>query len=95
MKKDKYRLGLISFGIAPLLILHKEYEEKEMYEECGYILDAINEQNCNFPELKLPTKYSKDTIPDWVQEFNKLGYSGEIAVSNIDVYIKELKRMVL
>lgn len=93
MRKEKYKLGLMCFGIAPLLLLNKEYEEKEMYEECEFILEAINELNSMFPELNLPTKYSKDTIPDWIQECNKLGFSGDTVINNIDTYIKELKRM--
>lgn len=80
---------LFSYGFLPLLVALNHYEELEQYEVCGYILKGLNLVQRRF-DLEIPKRYNKDAVADMKQAFNKLGYSGDIALKNTPFYAKEI-----
>ena len=95
-KKYNYRRALLCYGITPLLMLLQEYENTQNFEECQWILIAIADFNSQvFPaEEELQTRYDENTIPTLIKEFEKYGFSGDIALSNMDYYVEKVKEMV-
>jgi len=97
IRKNNYTRALFQYGVVPLTLLLEEYEKDNNFEECQIIYEVILNVNKHFfqeTEEVLPTKYSKAAVKNWKKEFNKYGFTGEIAESNIPFYIEEIREMV-
>jgi len=87
--KRTIRRGLLSYGIAPLLIILAEKELEEDFEMCQSIIDVIASMN-----IALETRWSENTLKNLKEDLNSMGYSGDIALSNMWFYVEKLKEMI-
>lgn len=94
MSIAQYRKWMFMYGVLTLLHVMKHFQEKEEYEECQRILDAINEQEKRL-ECKLPREINEDGIKQMVEVYKSFGLTGDYAVENSKHYseliIKEIE----
>tara|TARA_R100001039_G_scaffold10623_1_gene5572 strand:- start:123452 stop:123754 length:303 start_codon:yes stop_codon:yes gene_type:complete len=96
LKILKYTKGLNNYGLYPTLSLLKEYEEKELYEECAVILAAVEQKfkDSNlFPNNKFPTKIEQFSEEQYKKMFDSFGLEGDVALKNNSYYIAEIKKL--
>lgn len=79
---NKYVKLILTYGWYPMLAVLKEQEEDNNFEICADIKEA-------FDHLKIEIKESSEE--DYVQEFWRLGYSGQTALANVNYYIESIK----
>lgn len=83
-----YRVYLFAYGILSVLFALKHFEEKENFEECQKIIDAIREQERRL-ETTLFTVINKETIAEVILSYEKVGLTGENLIEN-SKYCSEL-----
>lgn len=96
-RKARYIKGLSTYGIYPLLLILKEQEDVENYEECSLILEAIEDRvhsfnmaNRSLDDFNLPRHLRE--LPDFHDEFAFT--EEEQYKKNVQHYVKELKNLV-
>lgn len=91
--ENKYSPLIFRYGYMAMVMLLKEYEEIEKYEECAEIESALinHEKICG---LNIPREVSEDAIEDYRTNFWRIGYSGDIAINNLSSYFSNLKKEV-
>jgi uncharacterized protein YaaR (DUF327 family) len=93
MEKTKIRRAIYSWGIFPALVILKEEQEKENYENCKVIKEALDDV-IEFGDLHLNTKIDnislKKTYEEIIKEFKK----PEIIDGNIPYYIEEFRKYI-
>jgi hypothetical protein len=98
IKEQRYIGAIFSYGVVPVLLVMKDFEEKENFEECQIILNAINFMNKNLPlednEILLPTKYNSKVLEDMKSKFQRFGFKGDVFQANIPYYIREIAKMI-
>lgn len=88
IEKDIHKL-LLSYGMLPMLSVLKELEVKEDYSSCVIIRDAIDSFKSRFSFVFSPEKETEEEYLAYYENI-KTGCS-EIAKSNMQYYIKEIK----
>lgn len=92
-RRYKYAQALKSYGFLTLLLLLKEYEEAENFEECQDIYVVLVEANRIF-KFNMPTRYSEEALEHFRTEMNRLGYAGDTMVHNLPNYVEMVKELI-
>ncbi len=93
LKTAKYLQALYRYGFYTLCYMIQEYEKEENYEECQIIMDAIREHNKELND-NLPSKFDENCTKIFKDAIRKAGFTGDIALGNVEVYAEEVKKMV-
>lgn len=73
------------YGILSVLFVLYYYEEREEFEECQKIIDAIKEQEQRL-EITLFTTITPEVINEVVENYKNFNLTGENAVENSIYY---------
>lgn len=93
IKKNRYIGCIYSYGIYPVLLVLKEHEQSENYEECKCILSAITQMNKVMVDSDpLPTILPNDYLERMRLSFELKGFTGNYAIINIPMYIEIIKK---
>lgn len=93
LKKAKYLQALYQYGFYTLCYMIQEYEKEENYEECQIIMDAIRKHNEELND-NLPSKFDGNCSKIFKKAFKDAGFTGDIALGNVEVYAEKVKKMV-
>ncbi len=93
LKKKKYVTSAFFYGFIVLCYLITEYEKAEDYEECGIIIEAINDYN-EAHNMDIPTYFNDEAKEYFIKLFNHNNMSGETAIKNLPAYAEEVKKLV-
>lgn len=88
-----YKKYIFTYGILSILFALKEFEQKENYEECQKIINAIKEYEIRLG-IKLFTIINKETINEVIKTYKKFGLTGENAVENSKIYAEQIIKEV-
>lgn len=91
-RKENLSKEFLKYGFLPYVWLIKELEQEERYEECSIILEIIKAKSEKFG-VKLPTKYTKEAIELFFNEFKGSKNNGNIAFANAAYYSDELRKI--
>jgi hypothetical protein len=90
---------IISYGFYPMTLVLKDLEEREMFEECALILNAMKSYRDKFKIVtdEIPTKWTLEFEKEYFSYFKKVDESGKlIAKENLNYYLKDIyKRLEL
>lgn len=82
---------LLSYGILPMITVLKELEDKEDYDKCISLRDAIHTYRTKY-YFAFSADKKIETEEDYEDYWNQFGKEyGRIAKSNMKYYIKEIK----
>lgn len=89
-KKSILDNQFMSYGFLPFLNLLGQFEDEERYEDCQLIYEIIKEKSEKY-DVALPTKYSKQAVDLFLNEFKKSKNKGEIALANVPYYADKIR----
>lgn len=81
----KYRKYMFMYGLLSVLYALEWHEARENYEECGYIVDAIREQETRLG-ITLGTRITSELIQTVIDGYKPFGLTGKNAVENSRYY---------
>ena len=93
MTTEQVKNGIYRFGFYPALIILKQEQEKENYQNCQLIkqaLDEIGEGREWYLSSKVDDKSIKQTYDNIIQGLNR----PEIIYENMSYYIEEFREYV-
>jgi len=84
---------LLSYGIYPMTLILKELETENRFEACAFILKAVLSYRAKYVNIidDIPTQWSEDFEKEYYDYF-KSDEHREIAKSNLEYYIKDIKK---
>lgn len=89
MKENDVHKCLLSYGFYPMTLVLKELEGREEFEKCKNILDAMNSYKERF-NVQYDTYCSDNLKKEYFSYFQEKNIK-ELAKSNVDYYIKDIK----
>jgi len=90
LENDIHKL-LLSFGMLPMITILRELEDKEDYDKCISLRDAINSYRAKY-YFAFSADKKIETEEDYEDYWNQFGKEyGRIAKGNMSYYIKEIK----
>lgn len=89
--ENKYNKLMLTYGYMAIIMVLKDLIDAENYAECALIEQAFLYHEERFG-LTLPREICDEVLEDYKCAFWRLGYSGEVATNNLDVYYKAVKQ---
>ena len=89
MTENDVHKCLISNGFYPMVLVLKELEKQERFEECKFILDAMNSYKERF-NVEHDTFHSKKLEEEYFSYYKEYHFL-ELAKNNVNYYIKDIK----
>lgn len=89
-ERDVYRC-LLSYGFYPMTLVLKDLEKEDRFEECNFILEAMNsyKEKIKLDDIvEISTKWSEDYKKEYYTYF---GWEIELIENNLNYYIKDIK----
>lgn len=93
IRKQRYIKALGLYGFYTLLNVMDEEINKENYEECQIILDAIMTRNKEL-NINLPTKFDKQAEKYFRDRFKERGLTGDVTLANMPHYAEAVRKIV-
>lgn len=81
---NKFEAALLDYGSQIMTAIYKYALKEELYEDCAVIKELFDKYNLDLNQ----------TVEEYQTHFWEMGYSGRIAVSNLNHYLAEALEMV-
>ncbi len=94
MTTDKIKQGIYSYGVYPALILLRELQDLEKYEDCAILKSAIDEI-LQGREYGLTTKVDDKSLKSNYKKIVNSMNNVWLMKNNMPYYIDEFKKKVL
>lgn len=89
MTENDLHKCLLAHGFYPMVLVLRELEKQERFEECTIILDAMNSYKERY-NVEYDTFYSKKLEEEYFSYYKEYRFL-ELAKSNVEYYIKDIK----
>ena len=86
---DSYRNLFYTFGLLTILYILEHFEEKENFEECTKIIEAIRTEERRL-NTTFYTKVTKECIADIIESYKKFGLTGYNIYNHAEYYKNEI-----
>lgn len=80
-----YRKYMFKYGILTIIYVLEKMVDREEYEECQKIMEAIAEQEKRL-SVELPRNASRESIDKLIEVYQQYGVSGSHVVENSKYY---------
>ena len=91
MNKDKIKISIYTWGYYPALVLLREEQDNENYENCKLIKEALDEV-CKGREWYLSSKVDNETLSEVYDNIANQMNKPEIIHNNMAHYVEEFKK---